>query len=145
MFSYIRKIFSLWKVVLSLHSHNHIVIIILGLYVYTGFLNTQVAQFIWVALTGQLGRGIRACGRVDKALDSRSKGLEFSSHCWSCVEVFNKLLVPYSLSLPNIDRYLVVSESYIVMTGYFCSKVRKCWLIPRGYMTVEECVHVSGV
>ena len=25
-----------------------------------------------------------ACGVVDRALDLRSKGLGFASHCWSC-------------------------------------------------------------
>ena len=35
--------------------------------------------------------------QVDKALDSRSKGLGFDSHCWSCVEVSGKVLIPHCL------------------------------------------------
>ena len=33
-----------------------------------------------------------ACGRVDRALDSRSKGLGFDSYCCSYVEVSGKFL-----------------------------------------------------
>ena len=29
------------------------------------------------------------CGQVDRALDTRLKGLGFSSHYWSCIEVGN--------------------------------------------------------
>ena len=28
-------------------------------------------------------------------LDSRSNGLGFDSHCWPCVEMLRKLLIPY--------------------------------------------------
>ena len=47
------------------------------------------------------------CGQVDMVLDSRSKGLGFDSHCWSCLEVLDKLLIPYCLCLPSTDGYLV--------------------------------------
>ena len=51
-----------------------------------------------------------AYGLVDKSLDSRSKDLGFDSYCWSCVEEFDKLLIPYCLFLPNSDGYLVKRE-----------------------------------
>ena len=41
------------------------------------------------------------------ALDPRSKGLVFDSHCWSCVEVSGKLLIPYCLCPLSSDGYLV--------------------------------------
>ena len=37
---------------------------------------------------------VGACGLVDRALESRSKGLGFHFHHWSCVEVLGKLLIP---------------------------------------------------
>ena len=34
---------------------------------------------------------MRTCGLLlDRALDSRSKGLGLDSHCWSCVEMSNE-------------------------------------------------------
>ena len=39
--------------------------------------------------------------------NSRSEGLEFDSHCWSCVDVLGKLLIPYCLSPPRSNGYLV--------------------------------------
>ena len=47
-----------------------------------------------------------AYGLADRALDSRSKGLGFAFHCWSCVEVLGKLVIPYSLCLTSSDEYL---------------------------------------
>ena len=47
------------------------------------------------------------CGLVDMALDARSKGLGFDSHCWSCVEVSVRLLIPNCLCLLLTDGYLV--------------------------------------
>ena len=38
---------------------------------------------------------VRTCGPVDRALDSKSKGLGFDSCFWSFVEVSDKLLIPY--------------------------------------------------
>ena len=59
-----------------------------------------------------------------KDIDSRSKGLEFDSHCWSCVEVLVKLLISYRLCQTSRDGYLVEwkKKSYIVKIGYSCSK-----------------------
>ena len=48
-----------------------------------------------------------ACGSVDWALDWRSKGLEFDSHCLSFVEILGKLLILYCLCLPISDWYLM--------------------------------------
>ena len=50
---------------------------------------------------------VGACGQVDRALDLRSEGLAFDSHCWSCVEVSGKLLVPYCLCPPSSNGYQV--------------------------------------
>ena len=47
------------------------------------------------------------CGGVDKALDLRSEGLGFDSHCWTYIEVPGKLLSPYCLCPPSSDGYLV--------------------------------------
>ena len=48
-----------------------------------------------------------ACGPVGKVLVSRSEGLGFDSHHWSCVEVPSKLLIPWCLCPPICDWYLV--------------------------------------
>ena len=48
-----------------------------------------------------------ACGRVDRALDSRSEGLGFDSQCWPCVEVSGKLRIPHCFSPPSRNGYLV--------------------------------------
>ena len=47
------------------------------------------------------------CDRGERALDSRSKGLGFDSHCWLCVEVSGKLFIPCCLCPPRNDGYLV--------------------------------------
>ena len=76
----------------------------------------------YISRDTQRNKGIRALfniaqfeglGRVDRALDSRSKGLGFDSHCWLCVEVIGKLIIPYclSLSLPSSDGCQVEQES----------------------------------
>ena len=68
-----------------------------------------------------------ACGQVDKALDSRSKGLGFDSHCKSRAEVSGRTSHSI-LPLPTQSRlvYLVEQESSMVMTGYSCSRMRDC-------------------
>ena len=48
-----------------------------------------------------------ACGQVDRALDSRSEGLGFSSKWWSCVEVSGKVRIPHCLGPPGRNGYLV--------------------------------------
>ena len=48
-----------------------------------------------------------ACGLVDRVLNSRLQGLWFDSHCWLCVEVSGKLVIPTCLWLPSSDGYLV--------------------------------------
>ena len=45
--------------------------------------------------------------KVDRALDLRSEDLGFDSHCWSCVEVSGKLLIPYCLCPSRSNGYLV--------------------------------------
>ena len=35
------------------------------------------------------------------ALDAKSKDLRFRSHCWSCVEMSGKFLIPYYFCLPS--------------------------------------------
>ena len=69
------------------------------------------------------------------------------SCCQPCVEVSGKPLIHVSwrLCLPSSDGYLVEWESWIVMMGYSCSKVRKCWIIPRGNETVNERVPILRV
>ena len=58
--------------------------------------------------TGHFKSFYTICGSlVDRALDSSSKGLRFDCHCWSCVAVLGKLLIPYCLCLPSCDGYLV--------------------------------------
>ena len=51
------------------------------------------------------GRGTRL--QVDRALNSRSAGLEFDSQCWSCVNVLDKFRTPNYLSPPSCNGYLV--------------------------------------
>ena len=48
---------------------------------------------------------------VDRVLGSRSKGLMFTSHCYSNIEVLGKILIPYCLCLLNSDGYLVNDKS----------------------------------
>ena len=50
---------------------------------------------------------MRACGQVDRALESRSEGLGFDSQCWPCVEVSAKLCIPHCLGPPSRNGYLV--------------------------------------
>ena len=47
-------------------------------------------------------------------VDSKSKGLEYDSHCWSCVKVLGKLLIPFCLCLPSSDGYLMEQESLAI-------------------------------
>ena len=48
-----------------------------------------------------------ACGEEGRTLDLRLEDLGFDSHCWSCVEVLGKLLIPYCLCLPSSTEYHV--------------------------------------
>ena len=82
---------------------------------------------------------------VHGVLDSRSKALGFDSHSCTCVEVLSKLLIPYCLCLPSSDGYLVERESYIVMIGCSCSRMRKCWIPFRRDETVKECFPIIGM
>ena len=50
---------------------------------------------------------MEVCGLVNRMLDSRSKGLGFDSHCWSCVEVSGEIFIPYCLCLASSGEYLV--------------------------------------
>ena len=62
-----------------------------------------LGSFWWVSLSLMY----RACGQVDRALDSRSEDLGFDSQCWPCVEVSGKLCIPHCLSSPSRNGYLV--------------------------------------
>ena len=73
-----------------------------------------------IVLNAQLYTIMGACGLVDRALDSRSEGLGFDSHCWSCVEVSGKLFIPYCLWSPSSDGYLVERK---IVNGISC---REC-------------------
>ena len=44
---------------------------------------------------------------VYRALDSRSEGLGFDSHCWPCVEVLGKFHNPHCLGPPSLNGYMV--------------------------------------
>ena len=56
------------------------------------------------------------------------------------IQVFTvEIFIPYCLCLPSSDGYLVEWESYIVMTGTSCSRMCKCWILPRGAETVKVC------
>ena len=46
-------------------------------------------------------------GQVDRALDSRSKGLGFDSQCWQCVDVSGKLCTSHCLGPTSSNGYLV--------------------------------------
>ena len=46
-------------------------------------------------------------GQVHRALDSRSEGRGLDYHCWLCVEVSGKLLIPYYLCPRSSNGYLV--------------------------------------
>ena len=46
-------------------------------------------------------------GRVDRVLDLRSEGLGFDFHCYSCVEMSGKRLIPYCLCPSSSNGYLV--------------------------------------
>ena len=67
-----------------------------------------------------------ACGKVDRALDSRSEGLGFDSHYWPCVEVVGKLHIPYCLGPPSRNGYLVDrSKVGSIVAGYCAPTDRK--------------------
>ena len=46
-----------------------------------------------VSLIYAFGASYGTCGTVKRVWDSRSKGLGFDSHCWSCVHVLGKLIL----------------------------------------------------
>ena len=50
---------------------------------------------------------VGACGLVNRALDSRSEGLGFDSHCWPCIVVLGKLCIPHCFSPPSRNGNLV--------------------------------------
>ena len=85
------------------------------------------------------------CGPVGRALDSRTKDLGFDSHCWSCVKMLGKLLIPYHLRQPSSDGYLVEREKYTVMIGHSCNRICNCWILPRGDETRRVCSNTRGV
>ena len=64
-------------------------------------------------------------GLVDRALNSGSKSPGFDFHCWSCVEVLDKLLIPHCLCLPGSNGYLV-AEYYVWVAEVACILV---WLV----------------
>ena len=59
--------------------------------------------------------------------------------------MLGKPLIFRCLCPPSSDWYLVERESWIVKIGCSCSKVRKCWIFPRGDETVKECSNIRGV
>ena len=66
-----------------------------------------------------------ACSLVNRVLNSKSKGLGFDSHCWSCVSVSCKRLISYCLCPPITDGYLVdckKKHTKIVMIDYSCAQ-----------------------
>ena len=65
-------------------------------------------------------------GTADMAMWSNRNSHTVVAHDQSCVEVLGKPLISRRLCPPSSDGYLVERESYIVMIGYSCSKVRKC-------------------
>ena len=50
---------------------------------------------------------VGARGQVDRALNSRSEGLEFDYQYWSCVQVWDKFSIPHCLGKPSHKGYLV--------------------------------------
>ena len=54
---------------------------------------------------------VGAYDQVDRALDSRSKGLWLNSHCWSFVQVSDKLLIPRCHWPPNRNGCLVEQKN----------------------------------
>ena len=68
-----------------------------------------------------------ACGSVDKVLHSRSEGLGFDSHCWSCV-----VEVSANFSLHTVSNCPAMmgtwwNEKWRIVNGISC---RKCAEIP---------------
>ena len=62
------------------------------------------------------GLHVEVCGLVDRALNSKLKGFEFDSQCWSRSEVSGKLFVLYCLCIPSSDGYLV-DENCSILPG----------------------------
>ena len=59
------------------------------------------------------------CGLVDKALDSRSKGLRVDSQSWSCIEMSGKL-ISYCVCLRSSEGYPM--EGKKCANADFCSE-----------------------
>ena len=70
---------------------------------------------------------------IDRVMDSKSKGMWFNPHCWSCVEVSDKLLIPHCLCLPSSDGYLV-DENCELVAQADCMLVRWVYCILPGEM-----------
>ena len=47
---------------------------------------------------------------MNRATDPRSKGLEFNSQSWACIDVFGKFPIPCCLYLPNSDGYWLLES-----------------------------------
>ena len=80
---------------------------------------------------------MEACGQVDRALDSRLKGLIFNSQCWQCIEASGKLYIPPNLGPPSRNGYLVHRSK----VG---SIVAGCWRPLPGEVKSEEHVWSHG-
>ena len=60
---------------------------------------TSIIKLLYICMAfSNVNMGIY--GSVDRTLDARSKILRFHSHCWSCVEMSGKLLIPCCLCMP---------------------------------------------
>ena len=71
-----------------------------------------------------------ANGKVDRALDSKSKGLGFDSYCWSCVEVSGKLIILCCLCPFSNNGYLVEWKMFNYDTWLQLQKM--WWILLRG-------------
>ena len=81
-------------------------------------------------------------GRVDRALDSRSKELGFDSHWWYCVKESGKLFISCCLCLHSNDWYLV--EERLCLSGSSCLFVWGVLCSPKGDNIVQVCVLYQG-
>ena len=81
-----------------------------------------------------------ACGRVERALDSRSDCLGFDSQCWPCVEVSGKVSIPHCLDPPSRNGYLVHRSKVGSIVAGCCAPTAR-------EVKFEECVvtWISGL
>ena len=83
-----------------------------------------------------------ACGRVDRALDSRSNGLDNDSHCWLCVESQANFSC-HAISVHLAAMHTGGTKKVHFNDSLLLQKMR--WFLQRGDENVKTNIPILGV